>query len=255
MEGTDTPISFASLACCECQANEQALSCVQCVSSSGLEGSGPTPTFQQGKSVTTFVPSSPPSLATCGLLQPWGSCVIVGKRYAGNEELAARSVESTRLDVLIDRQTSMAGNPFMARRTGSSCTRAFDEMLAHILLNDLNFDRVLSRYHRLFDDFQSGTSRSEPVMRRLLLEISLKHDVEVNEAFAQLLTADSIRSWVAHHAVILRSGQHLRLLGHDAEGSCPPWTCHGQSLAGALLWVCQRMTTVRRLHLGASIRL
>lgn len=221
MEGTDAPISFASLACCECQANGQATSCVLC--------------------------------GFCGLLQSWGSCVIVGKRYAGNEELAARSMEPTRLDVLIDRQNSMVGNPFMALRTGSSCTRAFDELLAHVLLNDMNFDRVLPQYHRLYDDFQRGTSRSEPVMRRLLLEISLKHDVGVDEAFAQLLSADSIRSWVVHHAVILRSGQHLRLLGHDAEGACPPWTCHGQSLAGALLWACQRMTTVRPSSpLGAS---
>ena len=59
MEGTGAPISFASLACCECQANGQATSCVLC--------------------------------GFCGLLQSWGSCVIVGKRYAGNEELAARS--------------------------------------------------------------------------------------------------------------------------------------------------------------------
>ena len=45
------------------------------------------------------------------------------------------------------------------------------------------------------------------------------------------------------------SGQHLRLLlgllCHCAEGACPCWTCHGQSLAGALLWASHCRITVR----------
>ena len=49
----------------------------------------------------------------------------------------------------------------------------------------------------------------------------------------------AIKPWLAYHAKLLLEGASIRLL--DARvPSChdiPPWTCHAQSLQGALLWV------------------
>ena len=248
MEGTGSPISFSSLACRVCQADGRAPLCASCVTSTGLQGSGPTPTFQEGKSVTFFVPSSVPSeplVATCGLRHPWGSCVIVGTHGASDDDLSARRAGTGWADVPIDRERSVVGNPFSMDSCELPC-RAFDELLGHVLLNDLNFDRVLPQYHRLFDDHQSGAACSEPVTRRLLLEISRKHGVWIREDCARLFSVEALRSWVAHHAAMMLSGQRLRLLSFCAEETCPCWPCHGQSLAGALLWACQRQLAVRR---------
>lgn len=219
MEGTGAPISFASLACRMCQADGRASSCLLCV-------------------------TSEPFGATCGLRHSWGSCVIVGTHGASDDDLSARRAGVGWADVPIDIKRSVVGNPFTMDSCELPC-RAFDELLGHVLLNDLNFDRVLPQYHRLFDDHQSGAACSEPVTRRLLLEISRKHGVWIREDCARLFSAEALRSWVAHHATMMLSGQRLRLLSLCAEETCSCWPCHGQSLAGALLWACQRQLTVR----------
>ena len=145
MEGTGSPICFSSLACRVCQAGGQA-SCVQCVSSSG-----------------------------CGLLQSWGKCVIVGRRGAKGKAKAPNTGTGY-VNVLIDRHDSMVGNPFVKGPIERLC-RAFDELLSHVLLNDMDFDRVLQQYHRLHDEHCSGLAHSEPVLRRLLVDISRRHEV------------------------------------------------------------------------------
>jgi hypothetical protein len=254
MAGTGSPISFSRLSCSNCQATVRAASCVSCVQSTGLQGSRPDPDLHQGKSVTNLVPSVDgesaaasalplsPSADMCGLLQSWGSCVIVGKLNATDEELW----RSAGAGVPIDRHYSMVGNPFVCAHRELLC-RAFDELLGHVLLNDMDFDRVLPLYYRLSDEQQSGAIRAEPATRRLLLEISRKHGVIIHKRYATRCSAEALRSWVAHHALLMLSGQPLRLLCHCAEGACPDWTCHGQSLAGALLWACRRWRTVRAL--------
>lgn len=237
MEGTGPPC-FASLACCDCQANKQA---------PRLQGSGPTPTLT-GKSVTSFVPSSMSSVSVCGLLQSWGSCVRVveSRRAAHNDGRIAPRSALGYVNILIDLRDSMVGNPFVGGPP-ERLNSAFDELLGHVLAERIDFDSILSDYYRLRDEHRSGTGFDEPATRRLLLEISTRHGVELDETRQQLLSVDAVRAWVAHYSSLMLAGQSFQLLCHCGEGPCSHGDGHGRSLAGALLWTCRGYATVRHL--------
>ena len=165
MEGAGSPFCFSSLACCECQANGQAsCACMQCVPSSG-SGSGQLLDSSAGKALqTSMVPASVSSVSTCGLLQPWGSCVRVGRRAAHNDERIAPSLALGYVSVPIDLHDSMVGNPFKGEPP-ERLNSAFDELLGCVLIGYDEFDKILSEYYRRLDDHRGGICQSEPVTR------------------------------------------------------------------------------------------
>jgi len=252
MEGSDAPISFQSRACQVCQDGGPL----------GLEGSGPTSTLN-GKSsaVPCPLPRSAPSAHACNLLHRWGSCVVVGKQSQGLLGRHEQSALQGFVDVMIDRHDSMVGNPFVAAPVRRLCM-AYDELLQLLLRDDFDFDRHRLDYHRLLDEHRSGSTSTESVERRLLLGIAARYDVrlaEANRNYARRHRLEGVRAWLAHHAHLLRSGVALRLLCHCVEGTCSPWSCHGQGLAGALTWLAdydrREPTTVRRIALPAPFML
>lgn len=198
---TSTPISFQSLACRLCQGG-------------GL-----------------------PAACTCELFQRWGSWVVVGRCGRSESERRADSVMGEAhalpsvVDVVVDRDT-MVGSPFVGGSNSQLC-EAFDELLGHLLTSDIEFDRLAKNYQRCIDEHQA--SMESPGSHLLLREVAAKHDVQLH-CCAERFQVEHVRAWVGFHAGLLRSGRCLRLLCHCVEGSCPLWSCHAQSLAGALTW-------------------
>ena len=207
--GTVSPRPFQNLACRECQAG------------------GP------------LVPCSARGALPCQLLQQWGSQVSVG-RCVRVDRTASSSMMGdvdcvNQVHVLIDRG-SMVGNPFVGG-SHERLTKAFDELLHVLLTDDLNYDELALQFPQLADEPSFGVTGAEPMERRLLHKIATTHGVLLHEAHAGRFRILALRAWIAFHAQRLRLGCSLKLLCHCMEGPAPPWTCHGQGLAGALVWV------------------
>ena len=225
MEGTVTPIPFQYRACRACQDDGRR------------------------SSVQSFVPFSGPLAHSCGLCQQWGSRVCVGSSWESRRDGWVPGATLGFVDVWIDELYSLVGNPF-AWGPQRRLSLAYDELLLLILSDDLDIDRIALEYHRLRDEQRSGVARAEPVERRILLEVAASHDVLVPDDGAAQLSFAGIRAWIAFHVQLLRSGHSLRLLGPLPDPSCPLWSTHGLSLAGALVWAAGRLLdgacTVRR---------
>ena len=207
--GTVAPRPFQDFACRECQAGGY------------------------------FVPCSARGALPCQLLQRWGSQVLVGRcRRHGRATSSSTMVDGDALGeihVQIDRGT-VVGNPFV-RGSHEQLTRAFDELLHVLLSDDLNYDELALQFPQLVDEPGFGVTGAEPMERRLLLEIATTHGVLLHETYVSRFRTQAFRVWVAFYAQRLRLGHSLKLLCHCIEGSSPPWSCHGQGLAGALTWV------------------
>ena len=261
MEGTGSPCSSTSLARRDGQADERAPLCASCVPSTGLQGSGPTPTFQQGKSVTFFVPSESsimgsvtPSSFQCCDVAPWvraeregvaegtatgqlfttGSVKISRLRWGSQGPTPRHSAQDGYLEVRVDRHGSHVGNPFVGAPIERLC-RAYDDLLVAVLTVPLQVDDGLREYEDLRRDAFLGDALLTDFEKALLQTISEKHRVRVHRQRVRPLV---IRAWLVYHAGLLARGQSLCLLCWCTCGACElaPWLCHAQSLMGALLW-------------------
>lgn len=222
-EGTVSPRPFQSFACRSCQAG-------------GFS-----------------VPCSARGALPCQLLQRWGSQVLVGRGRKGSRADGRSTMVDDEcvgeLHVPIDRGT-VAGNPFVGGPL-DRLTQAYDELLHVLLSEDLNYDELALQFPQLVDEPSFGVTGAEPMERRLLLEIATTHGVLLQETFASRFRIQAFRVWIAFYAQRLRLGCSLKLLCHCIEGPSPPWSCHGQGIAGALTWVaglsCWPNHTVRLL--------
>ena len=138
---------------------------------------------------------------------------------------------------MIGQSDSLVANPFVEGPRTRRC-QAFDELLSLVLTDDLDFDRVHDDYHRMLDERRGGLLRSTPVERQLLICLAEKHNVGLDESLVDAFSIDALHIWLRHHARQMLTGHSLLLVCDCVVGDCPFWTCHGQSLAGALLWLC-----------------
>ena len=168
-----------------------------------------------------------------------GGRVVVGRlrgeegwRYSAEYGATLGMVE-----VFIDR-TSMVGNPF----SGADSQRlnmVYDELLGLIVQSDFDFIRHVDDYSRFYDDHLARRADGTHLDMALLRRVAEARGVHLHErdSHARLFCVAHVRAWLCFHASLLASGQSLCLMCHCAEGACPAWSCHGQSLAGALVWL------------------
>jgi len=162
--------------------------------------------------------------------------VSVGRlMWAKRGPVVAHSVEDGFLKVGVDRHTSLVGNPFTGAPIERLC-RAYDDLLHTMLLIDLQVDEGLHHYQGLQDGLDPSAGLLEPYELALLQDVARRHTVKIHVA---LVRPCLVRAWLCHHALLLVQGQSLLLLCWCLKSkleSAVPWSCHAQSLAGALYW-------------------
>ena len=204
------------------------------------EASGPTQTLT-GKSVLSLVLSETGGFESATGADgqsraPIGASVCVGRLQLGRQGPVAQLSLDGFTDVRVDHSDSPVRCPFVGGCTLSLC-QAYDELVRLVLTTPLVVDDCLDDYEDV------NLQRSCPESGQLaLLEISMlqtiaeAHGLSVRRRPASPL---AIRSWLVYHAKLLFEGTSFRLL--DSYAYCGdyvlPWTCHAQSLQGALLWV------------------
>jgi hypothetical protein len=241
MEGTAAPASFSSgdvLAWLAMHAAARALPFVQCVLSTGLQGSGPTPTLQKGKS-ETYVQSSGENRAdieSAAYGQGGMGSVSIGRLTWGTQGPTPRIlVQDGCVSVMVDRHGSRVGNPFCGAPRRRLC-EAYDELLMTVMTMRFTVEDALHDYEELRRSDVLAVVLLTTEEKQLLRIIAEKHRVRVH---SQPVKPLDVRAWLVHHAALLVGGQSLRLYCWCLCGDVhsPAWSCHAQSLMGALLWL------------------
>ena len=204
------------------------------------EAPGPTQTLT-GKSVLSSVLSETGSFesATGADGQSWapnGAYVCVERLQLGRQGPVAQLPLDGFTDVRVDRYDSLVHNPFTGGCSLTLC-RAYDELVRMVLTTPLAIDECLDEYDdSALHPALHGLRRPSPFELELLQAVADKHGVRVH---AQARPPSAIRPWLVHHAQLMLEGTSFRLLDTFPQGveHVPPWTCHAQSLQGALLWV------------------
>ena len=162
--------------------------------------------------------------------------IKIGRAHRGRQgPFARRSVQDDYIDVRVDRHGSHVGNPFAGAPVHRLC-QAYDELLLAVLTVQLSVEEDLHDYEGLRQDSSYGAALLTPFEETLLKTISEKHQVPVHRQRVRPL---ALRAWLVHHARLLQQGKSLCLwcCCTDDAALAPEWTCHAQSLMGALLWV------------------
>ena len=173
----------------------------------------------------------PSGLGTGGL----GSVRIGRLRWGKQGPVARHSIQDGFVEVRVDRHGSHVGNPFAGAPVAQLC-RAYDELLRAVLTTPLLIDECLHEYEGLRQDSSFGTALLTLFEEKLLQTIAEKHKVRVHE---QRFRPTAVRAWLVYHSSLIVQGKSLYLFCWCTHGGwhTPPWTCHSQSLMGALLWV------------------
>ena len=139
-------------------------------------------------------------------------------------------------DVRVDHFGSLVDNPFTGGCQSTLC-RAYDELVRMVLATLTTIRSCIEEYDALMPQSACAILQSPTAFELdLLRAVADKYCVSLH---GQVSPPLAIKPWLAYHAKLLLEGASIRLL--DARvPSChdiPPWTCHAQSLQGALLWV------------------
>jgi hypothetical protein len=192
--------------------------------------SGTTQNYQPSLALTWAADGS----ASSGMVG-YGS-IRIGRLHWGRQGPVARpSVQDDYLEVRVDRHGSHVGNPFVRAPVERLC-KAFDELLHAVLAVQLSVEEALLDYEALRQDTAYGAALLTPFEDALLHSISKKHGVSLH---SQRVRPLALRAWLVHHALLLQRGQSLSLFCWcmcDAA-LAREWSCHAQSLLGALLWL------------------
>ena len=204
------------------------------------EAPGPTQTLT-GKSVLSLVLSETGGFESATGADgrsraPNGAFVCIGRLQLGRQGPVAQLPLDGFTDVRVDHSDSPVRCPFVGGGILTLC-QAYDELVRLVLTTPL-------AVHDCLDDFEAvnlqrscpGSGQLASLELTMLQTIAEAHGVRVRDRPASPL---AIRSWLVYHARLLVEGTSFRLL--DSYAYCgdqvPPWTCHAQSLQGALLWV------------------
>ena len=160
--------------------------------------------------------------------------ISFGRLHGHGSQAAPSSVQDGFTDLRIDRHGSMAGNPFHGAATSTLC-RAFDALLRVALTHYFDFDRDLRLYPQLDAAYSLGVE-GQSVACELLRRLADSSGCRVHR-LARGFSISMLRSWLCYHAVMLASGARLRLLCWCITGHTSCEACHGQGLAGAMLWI------------------
>ena len=168
-------------------------------------------------------------------LDGYGS-IRVGQLFRSKQGSVARQpLQNGHLNVRVDRHDSHVGNPFAGAPVQRLC-KAYDELLHAVLTTQISVEEELQNYEALRQDSSYGAAFLTPFERALLQTIADKHQVPVHRQRVRPL---ALRAWLVYHARLLQQGQSLCLYCWCMCSSAlvPDWSCHAQSLMGALLWL------------------
>ena len=204
------------------------------------EAPGPTQTLT-GKSVLSSVLSETGSFESANGAdgQSWapnGAFVCVERLQLGRQGPVAQLPLDGFTDVRVDRYDSLVHNPFTGGCSLTLC-RAYDELVRMVLTTPMAIDDCLDEYNdSVLQLARRRPHRASSFELELLRTVANRHGVRVR---ASARSPMALRPWLVHHAKRLLEGTSFRLLDDHAQGGThvPPWTCHAQSLQGALLWV------------------
>ena len=160
--------------------------------------------------------------------------VRIGRLRSKQGSTAQDSVQDSQLTVRVDRHGSHVGNPFAGAPVAKLC-KAFDELLCAVLTIQLSVEAGLHDYEGLQQDASYGAALLTPFEETLLRTVSEKHQVPVHRQRVRPL---ALRAWLVYHARLIQLGRPLCLSCWCMSNAAfaPAWTCHAQSLMGALLW-------------------
>lgn len=162
--------------------------------------------------------------------------IKIGRAGRGRQGPFARhSVQDDYIDVRVDRHGSHVGNPFAGAPVERLC-KAYDELLHAVLTTQLSVEEALYDYEGLRQDSSYGAAFLTPFEESLLKTIAATHHVPVHRQRVRPL---ALRAWLVFHARLLQQGSSLCLwcCCIDDAALAAEWTCHAQSLLGALLWL------------------
>ena len=168
-------------------------------------------------------------------LDGFGSISIDRLRWGKQGPTVRHSVQHDYLLVRVDRHGSHVGNPFAGAPVERLC-KAYDELLHAVVTTPFSVEEALHDYEGLRQDSMYGAAMLTPLEEELLATISEKHSVPIHQ---QRVRPFALRAWLVYHARLLQQGQSLSLhcwCTCDAA-LAREWTCHAQSLMGALLWL------------------
>ena len=165
-----------------------------------------------------------------------GSISFRRLRQGGQGPVARHSVQDGFIEVRVDRHSSHVGNPFCGAPRSLLC-HAYDDLLKAVLVAPLAVDECLREYEGLKQDDLFGMAMPTPAEQRLMQSIADRHGVKIHSR--QSVRPFLARAWLVHHALLLVQGTSLALHCWCLHGCIlsPPWACHSQSIAGALLWL------------------
>ena len=204
------------------------------------EAPGPTQTLT-GKSVLSLVLSETGGFESATGADgrsraPNGAFVCIGRLQLGRQGPVAQLPLDGFTDVRVDHFGSLVYNPFTGGCALTLC-RAYDELVRTVLTTPLAIDDCLDEYEdSTLQSTPHGLRRPSSFELELLQTVADRHGVRVH---AQAGSPMAIRPWLVHYARRLLEGASFRLLDTYPQGGVRvlPWTCHAQSLQGALLWV------------------
>ena len=160
--------------------------------------------------------------------------ISFGRLHGRGSQAVPHSVQDGITDLRIDRHGSMAGNPFHGAATAVLCA-AFDVLLHLALSRDFDFDRDLALYPSMVAALSHGVE-GPSVDSDLLRHVANRSGCRVHR-WAHAYSLTQLRAWLCHHAALLAAGGRVRLLCWCIDGHTSCGACHGQGLAGALLWI------------------
>lgn len=204
------------------------------------EAHGPSRTLT-GKSVSTRVVSETGGFESANGADGQGrasidACVCIGRLQLGRQGPVAQLSLDGFTDVRVDHFGSFVSSPFSGGCSLTVC-QAYDELVRMVLTTPLAVDDCLDTYDTLKLQLSLGDPpRPSSFELEMLSVIAERHGVSVRK---QVSSPSVIGPWLAYHAKLLLEGASFRLLDTYMQGGdlVPPWTCHAQSLQGALLWV------------------
>ena len=181
-----------------------------------------------GHEVTAF--GADPSLdCDVGL----GSVRIGGLRWTARGPAPLQSVQDGYLQILVDRHSSVVGNPFCGAPRERLC-RAFDALLTAVLHITLDVKEGLCLYKDFLHELPSLCVVPDAHEASLVRFIADQYRVKVHRHAC--FKIEHVHAWLCYHASLLAQGRSLHLFCWCAKTGArlPPWTCHAQSLAEAL---------------------
>jgi hypothetical protein len=186
---------------------------------------------------SSFVLSTTSDLSRHMVVPDRSGSINLGRLRWGSQGPTPRvSVQDGYLLVRVDRHGSQVGNPFIGAPIIRLC-KAYDELLQSMLTWPLSVEECLREYEGSLQDVSPVSAvLLTPFEKALLQRLAVKHSVSIHEQCVRPL---ALRGWLVFHALLLLRGRSLSLHCWCACGAMelPSWSCHGQSLMGALLWL------------------